>query len=447
MAARKLLHLHHHAPPIIANTAAAKTGSTSAWCAVRRIFMSGVFVRQELFKYTCDAINLNEEALTDELVGNLLDAIRTGKFSRLTRLHLENNMITDKGGVVLAQCIRSNCSLKWLYLGNNRIGDETAVAVADALRANCCLQWIDLSGNSITETGARALSRALCLNTCLQELYLHQNSIGDSGAAALAEVLEANATLRRLGLGNNQISDLGASSLAVAISRNSTLQQLWLDDNAITDHGAQQFAHSLQYNSSMEWLDIDGSVSAPVMKTINAFIRRNAREPLRAAAEVLDMRSLPFICTIYHSHRRLALAFSDAPPALPARLYAPPGPHVRLDSSGTSALLSHKQRLQLLCMAGSSEYRPTPTQVSCVLMKLHQVHASPSFFRRISSAVPDGLHQQSCTQSASCCLYYCNILCMFSKRNAFSTYSIAWRVQQQSKDLFAPSRAQRCSNT
>ena len=318
--------------------------------------MSGVAVRDELFKFTCDSINLNEERLTDALAWELLEATSAGKFSRLTRLHLETNYITDKGGVLLAKCIQMNCSIKWLYLANNRMSDESALAVAKSLQANHVLQWIDLSGNNITQAGAIAFSRALCVNTCLQELYLHQNSIGDTGAAALSQALLVNTSLLRLGLGNNQITDKGAGSLAHALSINSTIQQLWMDDNSITDCGAQLLVDSLRHNSSLQWLDLDAGISASLLKTASAYTRRNTQEPLRAAAEVLDMKSQPFACTIYHSRRRLTLAFCDPPHPLPIRLYAPPGRSISPASDLAAASVSRGQRLQLLCISGSSEY-------------------------------------------------------------------------------------------
>jgi hypothetical protein len=318
--------------------------------------MSGVAVRGELFKFNCDSINLNEERLTDALAWELLEAMSAGKFSRLTRLHFENNYITDKGGLLLAKCIQINSGIKWLYLANNRMSDESALAVAKSLKANHVLQWIDMSGNNITQAGAIAFSRALCVNTCLQELYLHQNSIGDTGAGALAHALQVNTSLLRLGLGNNQISDKGAGSLALALSINSTLQQLWMDDNIITDRGAQLLVDSLRHNSSLQWLDLDTRISASLLRIAGAYTRRNTQEPLRAAAEVLDIKSQPFVCTIYHSLRRLTLAFCDPPHSLPIRLYAPPGRSIAPTSDSTAAAVSRGQRLQLLCISGSSEY-------------------------------------------------------------------------------------------
>jgi Ran GTPase-activating protein (RanGAP) involved in mRNA processing and transport len=324
---------------------------------VSQSFMSGILVRKQHFNFTCDAINLNEEALTDEIAWNLLDALRLGKFTRLTRLHLDNNMITDKGGLLIAQSIRISSNLKWLYLGCNHITDTTAIAIADALRRDAQLHWIDLSGSNITETGALALSRMLCVNTSVQELYLNQNQMGDKGACAFAEALDVNYNLRRLGLGNNQISDVGARRLAASLCRNITLQQLWLDDNRITDAGGFALCDALRRNSSIEWLDVDSSLAQSILKTISSLVGRNTLEPLRAAAEVVDLKSQPFIAALHHNHRRLVQVFGPPLPSLPVRLYAPPSPALCHDASAYPAsVLSRTQRLRLLSTAGSAEF-------------------------------------------------------------------------------------------
>lgn len=319
--------------------------------------MSGILVRKQPFNFTCDAINLNEEALTDEIAWNLLDALRLGRFPRLTRLHLDNNMITDKGGLLIAQFIRISSNLKWLYLGCNHITDTTAIAIADALLRDAQLQWVDLSGNNITEASALALSRMLCVNTSVQELYLNQNQMGDNGACALADALDVNYKLRRLGLGSNQISDVGARRLAASLCRNVTLQQLWLDDNRITDAGALALAQSLRSNCSMEWLDVDSSLAPSILKTISSLVGRNTLEPLRAVAEVVALKSQPFISALYHNHHRLVQVFGAPRPSLPIRLYAPPASSLYHDASAYPAsVLSHTQRLRLLATAGSAEF-------------------------------------------------------------------------------------------
>jgi hypothetical protein len=342
--------------------------------------MPGIRVGGQFFKCNCEAINLNERSLTDDDLWDLLDAIRLGKFTQLTRMHLDNNRITDRGALLIAKSLHHNSSLKWLYLGSNHITDIAVHAMADALHVNSSLQWLDLSGNCITETGAVAMSRALCVNVGMRELYLHQNGIGDIGVLALAEALSVNSSLRRLGIGSNQISDRGALALALALQYNCTLQQLWLDENKVSDQGALALADALQFNSSLEWLDLDGATaSGAVLKRIGTFIKRNSQEPRRALAEVLDVKSRSFICAIHHSHRRLAQAFG-APlhPALQMRLYSAPCTAVDATSADAdvATVLMRGQTLQLLSMAGHAEFLlqdmfSDPFPLQCLLGSLN----------------------------------------------------------------------------
>jgi hypothetical protein len=123
--------------------------------------------------------------------------LRAGGVARVLRLG--SNGISVQGARTLASILQSKDSrLEELYLCGNRLGDEGVSVLADALKSNCTLRVLDLGRNRFGDQGARDLAEFLRSNSSLQELNVWGNSIGPSGAAAVAEALRANRSLRLL---------------------------------------------------------------------------------------------------------------------------------------------------------------------------------------------------------------------------------------------------------
>jgi hypothetical protein len=82
--------------------------------------------------------------------------------------------------------------------GGNGITDKGALVLAEALKSDCALQFLDL-----------VISKAVVISFLLaQSLRIQQvdNRITDKGALALAEALNSNSSLQRLELVRNTIS-------------------------------------------------------------------------------------------------------------------------------------------------------------------------------------------------------------------------------------------------
>ena len=103
---------------------------------------------------------------------------------------------------MLAQCTRSNCSLKWLHLANNRL-------------------YSCISIKTISATTALLL--LLTLSTQTTACY---------GCTSATMESRSNAQTARRQL------DMSA-------------QQLWLDGNCLTGHGGLRLAHALQYAAAL----------------------------------------------------------------------------------------------------------------------------------------------------------------------------------------------------
>jgi len=109
---------------------------------------------------------------------------------RLTRLVIHHAYFGDGGVAHLANALaQPGCILEDLHLAGVHMGDEGAKALGDALRVNRKLDLLNIENNCITDRGAIALADALEHdNTTLMELKLGSNAIGSAGCAALLAV-------------------------------------------------------------------------------------------------------------------------------------------------------------------------------------------------------------------------------------------------------------------
>lgn len=114
--------------------------------------------------------------------------------SRLTELHLDHNLLTEKTAFALAEALEKNTSLLLLQLDSNRLGEAGGVAIAKALRKNTCLQTLGLQRNRLGTRTANALLDSLQTdNFSLHRLYLGVNpDIPESIEAKCLRLVRAN---------------------------------------------------------------------------------------------------------------------------------------------------------------------------------------------------------------------------------------------------------------
>ena len=139
------------------------------------------------------------------------------RFTNLTRISLVNNGITDQVLIQIVDAIRAGHinSLERLILVDNRIGvhgNAGCETLATLLQdPNCNLQILDLEDNAIDNVGAATLANGLANNTKMRILDLEDNPI-DSGVRDIFSRLLCN-----------------TSSINSIYSSNHTLEQLTLD--------------------------------------------------------------------------------------------------------------------------------------------------------------------------------------------------------------------------
>jgi len=194
-------------PFVVTKLAISRSNLTQS--GIRRICKS---LEKEFCSVT--ALLLFDCYLNDECV----DCMRGLVSSRLIKLELRVNQITDAGVISLSQALQSSaCKVTTLDLEDNRITDDGVISLSEALQSSACkVTTLHLSNNLITDAGVRSLSQALQSSACkVTTLHLSGNQITDGGVISLSQALQSSACkVTTLHLSGNQITDGGIISLS-----------------------------------------------------------------------------------------------------------------------------------------------------------------------------------------------------------------------------------------
>ena len=84
-----------------------------------------------------------------------------GRGAALTALDMSMNGLTNAAGIMCAEGLKENTSLRLLDLSRNRLGARTAEAFAASLRRNCTLRVLKLGWNVLGTPGTSDVIRSL----------------------------------------------------------------------------------------------------------------------------------------------------------------------------------------------------------------------------------------------------------------------------------------------
>lgn len=208
--------------------------------------------------------------------------------TRLERLNLASNMISEVGLSLILEELIKNTHLRSLSLGieegsirKNSFGVDGARCLAAILLQNKALEVLELEDNDIGINGAEIISIPLKKNKQLRELKLAENLIKTEGAEyillnglnlvaldlgknfikssvgpTLRKYVEANRNLRRINLEFNELQAEGAETFFEG-AVNSLLEEVNLRGNAIGDRGLARIEHVFNFmDRSMENLKV-----------------------------------------------------------------------------------------------------------------------------------------------------------------------------------------------
>lgn len=114
--------------------------------------------------------------LTDTFGCQFSEAMKTNK--GLKKLNFYGNELTWKTLAILSTALKdSHCSLYELNLGKNGLNDKGGVKLAEMLKSNKSLVRLILSDNYLTDLTALALNKHLKQNKQLEEVNLSKNLV------------------------------------------------------------------------------------------------------------------------------------------------------------------------------------------------------------------------------------------------------------------------------
>jgi Ran GTPase-activating protein (RanGAP) involved in mRNA processing and transport len=141
--------------------------------------------------------------------GHIANALHHARLKNLKIVDVSLNQIGAEGGIAIAAGLEKSITLGELNLSQNQIGDGV-INIAKSIRRNqqgTRIAKLDLSLNSISDEGCYHLAAMLRDNTSIQQLNLANNAITDIGMTHLAKALFDNATLSELDISGNQMKD------------------------------------------------------------------------------------------------------------------------------------------------------------------------------------------------------------------------------------------------
>lgn len=190
----------------------------SCSCRQNRIGNKGVQALSFLFQKspTLEEVDLSENSISSKGAAAILSAFHANPNPVLHTLNLSQNEIWDMDD---GSFLRNNTTLKIFNLDGNFMHDEGAGQIANAIgeNPNSKIEKLFLGWNGISDDGATALAKMMELNCTLQVLGLAENDISNSGARAILSALAINTSVREIsGLYHNQID---RKFIIVAIKR------------------------------------------------------------------------------------------------------------------------------------------------------------------------------------------------------------------------------------
>ena len=243
---------------------------------------------------TLKVLCLNDNLMPQE-TGKILASIITQN-TRLEELHLNNNNL-GIGSVEIAKALQEITSLKSLVLGKNnvpyKLSDELAVAIEvnknlktlwlpdnllsssinailNALCKILTLKVLALDGNLMPQETGKILASIITHNTGLEELHLNNNNLG-IGSVEIAKALQEITSLKALHLGKNKVPYELSDELAIAIEVNKSLEKLWLQGNMLSS-SINAILNALCKISTLKVLDLDGNLMPQETGKTLAFI-------------------------------------------------------------------------------------------------------------------------------------------------------------------------------
>ena len=202
-------------------------------------------------------LNLSQNKLGDQGVSILSQLLSTNDYAcTITKLDINKNEITYKGGSRLFRSIRYNPSLTYLNLDDNNLSPKVGQSLHFLLLSNYSLTTLSLNSCQLKNEGINHLALGLSKNKKLLNLNLANNEYED--LSILTEALQENNILASLNLSNNFIKD--GNEIGKIFKLNSGLKALDFSENRIKDEFGIAILEGVKGNTSMVFINFEGNL-------------------------------------------------------------------------------------------------------------------------------------------------------------------------------------------
>ncbi|XP_077320196.1 NACHT, LRR and PYD domains-containing protein 3-like isoform X1 [Lithobates pipiens] len=277
---------------------------------------------------TLRTLDLSENNLEGPHFRDLMKALTT---SRIEELHLDINRLTDSSCPHLASGIRNNQTLRTLdlvennlegphfrdlmealtttrieklLLDNNHLTDSSSPHLASGIRNNQTLRRLDLSDNNLEGPNFRDLMEAL-ITSRIEELQLYRILLTDSSCPHLASGIRNNQTLRRLNLSENNLEGPHFRDLMEALTT-SRIEELQLDNNHLTDSSCPHLVSGIRNNQTLRTLNLSGNnLEGPHFRDLMEALTTTRIEQLDLSYNHLTDSSCPHLASAIRNNRTL----------------------------------------------------------------------------------------------------------------------------------------------
>ena len=123
-------------------------------------------------------ISISSCRINDDIVMNIVQAVKKNSHCHLKKLDLHDNNIGSKGVITIVNTLLKHPNnIKVLALNNNHIDNLGAIAIAETLSTNHTLEAAYLDeNNEISKDGWNAFTRVLCNPSSLNDTYLSNHT-------------------------------------------------------------------------------------------------------------------------------------------------------------------------------------------------------------------------------------------------------------------------------
>ncbi|XP_067276519.1 NLR family, CARD domain containing 5 [Pseudorasbora parva] len=183
-------------------------------------------------------LSLSDNSISDQAGEKLLTAL--SRCRALQKLQLSKNQLGQASAAKLSQILPLLPQLSELNLSENRFDPQGSVALCEGLMSMKALKILHLTSIGCSDLDGVASSLKHCPS--IEDVSLSWNGCGDSLALTLAKILPLCTKLKRLDLEANKITTAGATAIAKCLPSCTSIKviRLWRnpiakDDESLKD--------------------------------------------------------------------------------------------------------------------------------------------------------------------------------------------------------------------